>query len=191
MKTYLENSTENTFYQLKYDGENDCLIIISGEIGTKGKRKKMEAEDVEDQYGSPPEWAFDELIDEKIKEGFIKVLQPMDLLKQIESINEIKIKGRLRDFYETGEILIYNNKYHKEFECYINFDSRYSKSYSDEEYDKEVIIIAGKVSEDGYEDEQNWIGINIMENDITVYDLFTSGEYDLSYDSFDEFLAGF
>lgn len=191
MTTYLENKTENTFYQLKYDDENDCLIIISGEIGTKGKRKKMESDEVEDQYGAPPQWAFEELIAEKIKEGFVQVLQPIDLLKQIENINEIKIKGRLRDFYETGEILTYNNKYHKEYKCFINFDSHYSKSYSYEEYDQDFIIIAGKVSENGYEDEQSWIGINKTGNEIKVYNLYTSGEYDLSYDSFNEFLADF
>lgn len=106
-------------------------------------------------------------------------------------MNEIELNGRLKEFYETGEVLNYQDKYHQDLQCEINFDSRYAKSISLEEYDEDFIIIAGKVNEEYYEDEQNWIGVLVKHDSIQVYDLFTSSSYDLLYDSFDEFLKSF
>lgn len=191
MKTYLENPENNNFCEIIYNEDEDCLIIISGEIGSEGTQTIIEYEDAEEEYDAPPEWAFDDVVEERLDEGYEIILKPKDLLAQIEAVNDIELKGRLREFYESGEVVNYQDKYHNDLKCEINFDSRYAKSSSLEEYDEDFIIIAGKVNEEYYEDEQNWIGVLEKQGSILVYDLFTSSSYDLLYESFDEFLKSF
>jgi len=117
-------------------------------------------------------------------------MDPLKLLKKIETAHGVKLTGRLREFYESGEVMKYQNKYNKEFECNVDFFSKYALE-ADEEYEENLIPIAGKIDENGIEEEQAWIGVNLDKKDTPVYALYTSCEYEDAFKNFDEFLQDF
>lgn len=191
MRCNLVNKENGTFYKIEYYPDYMNMLISHGTIGTEGDTELVEDEEAMEDYGLPAELAFDVLVKQKEKEGYIKVMDAKDLLQQIETAQVVQLKGRIREFYESGEVLKYNNEYHGALDCIVNFDTSYAKTPFIEEYPIPMIPIAGKVNEKGYEDEQAWIGINPEETEGEIYKLYTSGDYNKAYDSLDEFLEGF
>jgi hypothetical protein len=191
MKSYLENKEKNQFWEIVYLREEGKLINRYGEIGFEGAAEEIDDDEATELYGAPGVVIFDFLVKLKVKEGFVVVIDPVDLRRQLETAQEVKLKGRILDFYESGEVLKFQNRYHKKFDCLVNFNSRYATGIPGQSYPGNLIPLAGEVSEKGYEDEQRWIGINPDEPDSPVYELLTSSFFEQVYNSFDEFLADF
>lgn len=189
MKSYLENKETEQFWEIEYD---DVIIIRSGRIGTEGDFVILGDDDTIEICGVPADdYAFMVLIVEKQKEGYTKILNGLDLLKQIETTYNVKLKGDILEFYTSGEVLNYQNKHHNDFGCKINFDGVCTKIDIDQEYAINIIPIAGLVSADGYDDEQAWIGINLDEEHTKIHELFTSNHYTESFLNIEEFVKGF
>ena len=191
MKSYLENKEKGLFWEIVFDPEEDCLVIRSGALNSEGAAEEIGYDEAMDRYMAPPGWAFGFLVKGKLKEGFAKVVDPVDLLRQVETAQEAILKGRIREFYETGEVLKYQDRYHKKFGFFVNFDSRYAKTVSTRSYSLNLVTVAGMVDEKGYEDEQMWIGINPDEGNSPVYELHTSSYFEEVFPDFDEFLKEF
>jgi hypothetical protein len=147
------------------------------------------------EHGKPADILLSELVGEKLAEGWVEVL-PDDLLQQIEQAHELELHGRLRRFYAELEYKRHQGKTCKQLECTVDFVSNATLGQFYEEFwdaEREQMIqllpISSKTNADGYEDEQQWIGVDPTEPDGPVYALFTSNAYELAYPSLDAFLA--
>lgn len=190
MIRYFENKTENIFWKIEID--YDIIIIHSGEIGTEGDLSITE--DAYTELEMPTEVLFDSMVTEtRNTKGFEEVLVD-NLLEHIEKGHDIKLKGRLKKFYDDAEYKQYQGKTCPPLKCKVDFASAGVQGYFDEEYyndddnQLELIPIASKIFGD-YEDEQQWIGIDPNLEDTPVYGLYTSGDYEVVYDNIDAFLA--
>lgn len=143
----------------------------------------------------PGDVLFEMMTNELLEEGY-EVCLPDDLLAQIEAEQGVKLQGRLRSFYETGEWKAYEGKKSQALGCTVSFTSQYSIGYFGQEfYDSEaesmfdMVCMCSRTNDEGYEDEQAWIGADPRNADGPIYSLFTSNAYEESFASLDAFLA--
>lgn len=190
MIRYFENKKENIFWKIEID--YDTIIIHSGETGTEGDLSITE--DAYTERERPLEVLFDSMVTEtRNTKGFEEVLVD-NLLEHIEKGHNIKLKGRLKKFYDDTEYKQYQGKTCPTLECKVDFASAYAQGdFYQEYYNKEdiqinLIPISSMIFGD-YEEEQKWIGIDPSLEDTPVYGLYTSGDYELVYDNIDAFLA--
>jgi hypothetical protein len=191
MRSYLEHKEKKLFCEFVYDRDEDRLSVRSGLQGAEGNTEVIGYDEAMKLCGAPPGLAFDSLAEMMISLGYVKIVDPADLLRQVEGAQEVTLKGRIREFYESGEVLKYQNRHSREFDCRVNFDSRYAKLTCMQTWSVKLIPVAGQVDEKGYEDEQRWIGINPEEANSPVYELFTSSRFEEVFPDLDAFLADF
>jgi hypothetical protein len=191
MRTYLEHPEKRLFWELKLDVDETVLKARTGNIGEEGISEEIGDKECMSVFGAPPVQAFEAFIEAKKREGFRVILDPVDLLKQIEEANELKFSGRIELFYRSGEVLRYQEKYHKEFDCFVDFDSVVVRRVPREPFRPGLVFFAGMVDEKGNRERQNWIGFDCKDPKGPVYDLRTSGFEEKVYDDLDAFLKDF
>jgi hypothetical protein len=143
----------------------------------------------------PADILFQVIEHERRAEGFVVVL-PDDLLDQVQGQQGVKLSGRLRAFYETGEWKAHEGKKSNTLGCTVSFVSTYSiGSFGEEFWDAansemvDMLCLCSRTNERGYEDEQSWIGADPRLADGPVYALYTSNAYEELFPSLDAFLA--
>lgn len=186
MKRTLRQPETGATWEIQLD--DDLLILSEGD-------ETAVIDDAFAEHGVPPNILFSELVGEKLASGYVLVL-PDDLLAQVEAAHEVELRGRLRRFYAEHEYEQYQGKTCKQLGCTVDFVSEVTLGEFYEEFwdsEREAMIqllpISSKTNADGYEDEQQWIGVDPMQADGPVYELFTSNAYELAYPSLDAFLA--
>lgn len=185
MKRTLVHPESNERVELRCG--DDEVTVVRGE--------QLEVIDAWSEHSMPPEVLFDQLEGELLADGFELVL-PDDLLEQIEEAQEVTLTGRLRAFYADRAYKPLEGKRCKGLGCQVSFVSNYTIGYFDQEFwDREaetmiqLLCLSSKTNDDGYEDEQQWIGVDPREGDGPVYALYTSNAYEVAYPSLDAFLA--
>lgn len=174
-----------------WEGELDdvVLTIRSGPLGGAAD----ETRELEDDDALPPGVRLDELVREKLREGYEEVFVD-ELLDHIERGHETTLLGRVRRFFESQEYRRYQGLTSNALDCAVDFTSHtvqgsFTQQYRDERGQRLALLpLASKVVR-GREDEQQWIGFDASLEDGPVYALFTSGEYEEAYPSLDAFLA--
>jgi predicted DNA-binding WGR domain protein len=133
MIRYFENKTENMFWKIELSPEDsDMLVIRSGKLGTEGDLSVIA--DVSLEREMPADVLFDKMVKEtRTKKGFAEVLVD-NLLEHIERGHNIKLRGRLKRFYDDAEYKQYQGKTCPVFECEVDFASAYAQGYFDQEY---------------------------------------------------------
>jgi hypothetical protein len=187
-----EDTGRDLFWTIELPDDEAPIVIRSGTRGTPGEETYVT--DSWEAHGVPPSVLFDDLVLKKRREGFAEVLPP-DLLARIEGCHRVSLRGRLRAFYETRAYESLQGKTCRKLGCAVDLASRavqgsFHQKYVDRNTHAEVklVPIASKII-DGREDEQQWIGMNPALEDGPVYELFTSGDYELAYPSLDAFLG--
>jgi hypothetical protein len=178
---------------IELDFEEDTITITRGE----GDDARVETiDDADESHEMPADALFEQLCDE-LSASHTEIL-PDDLLELVEQGHEVTLRGRLRRFYADHEYKQAQGKICAGLDCRVNFvASPVLGTFYEEFHDPqsgetvELIPISSKgVGEDyGYEDEQQWIGVDPSLEDGPVYELFTSGAYTEAYPNLDAFLA--
>jgi hypothetical protein len=187
MKRTLQHPETGATWMIQLD-DDEILTIVAGEQTTV-------IDDAFAERNLPPNILFTELVGEQLASGYREVL-PDDLLAQVEQAHDVELRGRLRRFYAEHEYKTYQGKRCKALDCTVDFVSNatlgeFYQEFWDEQRQQaiELIPISSKTNADGYEDEQQWIGVDPSQADGPVYELFTSGAYEQAYASLDAFLA--
>lgn len=191
MVRYFEDRVGGRFFRVELF--DDVLVIHRGAIGTEGEQELID--DSFASHGLPADVLFEQLAPEE--EGFAAVLVD-DLLRHVEQGHGVTLAGRLRAFYEGREYKQHQGKRCRALDCVVDFGAaavqgNFYQEYYDRAAQQHVTLmpISSKwVGEDyGYEDEQQWIGVDPSLEDGPVYALYTSGEYEEAYAQLDAFLA--
>jgi len=187
MKRTLKHPETGATWTIELD-DDETLIITAGAETTV-------IDDAFAERSMPPNILFTELVGEQLASGYVEVL-PDDLLAQIEEAHDVELSGRLRRFYVEHEYKRYQGKRCKGLDCTVDFVSNatlgeFYEEFYDEQREEmiELLPISSKTNADGYEDEQQWIGVDPAQADGPVYELFTSNAYEQAYPSLDAFLA--
>ena len=186
MKRTLEHPETKATWTIELD--DDVLVIVADDETTV-------IADAFAERGMPANILFTELVHGQLGEGWVEVL-PKDLLAQVEAAHDVQLQGRLRRFYAEHEYERYQGKRCKGLDCTVDFVSNatlgdFYEQFWDAENEAmiDLLPISSKTNADGYEDEQQWIGVDPREPDGPVYELFSSNAYAQAYPSLDAFLA--
>ena len=186
MKRTLKHPDTGATWTIELDDET---LVITADAQT------TVIDDAFAERSVPPNILFTELVGEQLASGYLEVL-PDDLLAQIEAAHSVELSGRLRRFYTQHEYKRYQGKRCKALDCTVDFVSNatlgeFYQEFWDEEREEmiELLPISSKTDADGYEDEQQWIGVDPSQSDGPIYALFTSNAYEQAYASLDAFLA--
>lgn len=191
MKRRFENTTSQRFWELHVTSDGP-LYITAGPLGEPGT---TDEHDLDDAPG-PPSVVLSELL-QSLPEGYEEVILG-GLLEEVETAHGVTLSGRLRDFYTNEEYRKHQRKTCPEYDCQVDFLAPVVQFEFDQEYyDRQarrhiqLIPIASKWTGAayGYEDEQQWFGVDPTLPDGPVYSLYTSGEYAIAYPNIDAFLA--
>jgi len=161
--------------------------------GADGEEPTIDMVDTWAELGQPPECCLDELAEPMLESGYHFHSIP-DVHLVIEAAHGVVLPQRFRRFYSSEEYLLHQFKHLKGLGCDVDFvaDSVLG-NYMQEHWDAErgesrsFIPISARVY-DGYEDEQQWIGIDPKESPTVVYALYTSGAFEVAYESLDALL---
>jgi len=165
--------------------------IRRGAIGTEGE---LEVVDTYETLGTPAEYALDELANPLVEEGYEYAPIP-GIEAIIEEAHDARLPEPVRRFFAEGTYWAYQGKHCAGLDCEVDFTTdavlgNYYQEHWDSERDaaREFIPISGRLY-DGIPDEQQWVGVDPEESEPRVYALYTSGEFEVAYESFDAFLA--
>lgn len=168
---------------------DDIIEIRQGTIGTDGE---FEVVDPWETLSTPPEYALDELAMPLFDEGYRPA--PIPLIETvIEQAHGITLPEPVRSFFADQAYWTYQGWHCKKLNCGVDFTTdAVLGNYHQEHWDSDrgetriFVPISGRLY-NGAPDEQQWIGID--PDDVQVYALYTSGDFDPAYESFDAFLA--
>jgi len=170
---------------------DDNVEIRQGDLGTEGE---LDVVDTRDTLGTPPEYALDELANPLVEQGYEYAPIP-GIEAIIEEAHAVTLPAPVRAFFADGTYWKYQDKRCGELACEVDFTTdavlgNYYQEHWDEERgeSREFVPISGRLY-DGLPDEQQWIGIDPEEEEPRVYVLYTSGEFEVAYESFDAFVA--
>ncbi len=178
----LEHPTKETFTEIALD--DVTVTLRSGKLGSSGDAKVI---DDDDMRGLPPNVFVEELAAELRSQGYLDVLLE-NLAEHIENGHGVTLTGALREFFTRGGYRRYQGKECPSLGCHLDFASGAVQGDFYQQYPITLIPIASKIV-DGVEEEQQWIGMQPGAGDGPVYHLYTSGSFELLFDTFAEFLA--
>ncbi len=185
----LEHPTKETFTEIALD--DVTVTLRSGKLGSSGDAKVI---DDDDMGGLPPNVFVKELAAELRTQGYVDVLLE-NLAEHIENGHGVTLTGALREFFERGGYRRHQGKECPSLGCHLDFASDavqgdFHQQYFDLEAKAPITLIpiASKIV-DGLEEEQQWIGMQPGSGDGPVYRLYTSGSFELLFDTFAELLA--
>lgn len=165
--------------------------IRQGMVGSDGE---LEMVDTYETLGTPPEYALDELANPRVEQGYEYAPIP-GIETVIEEAHDVTLPEPVRRFFAEGTYWGYQDKRCEQLDCGVDFTTdAVLGNYYEEHWDGErgeartFVPISGRLH-DGIPDEQQWIGIDPTESSPRVYALYTSGEFEVAYESLDEFLA--
>lgn len=180
---------DGRFWHARVD--DDVVEVREGVTGEEGEVSEI---DTYEDSGTPPEYALDDLALPMIEAGFVPTPIP-DVHLAIEEGHAIELPEPIRTFFANGTYLKYQGHFCPGLECHVDFASDavlgvYFQTHFDEERgeERELIPLSAVVVDD-IEDEQQWIGFDPEETNGAIYALYTSGDFDLAYESLAAFLA--
>ncbi len=170
---------------------DDAVEIRHGSIGEPGTVLLV---DTYEELGTPPEYSLDDMAGDMYDADYVDAPIP-DVHLEIEKAHDVTLPPVVRDFYANRTYLDVQFKRCQSLGCEVDFVSDavlglYSQVHYDaeREADRTFVPISARIY-DGYEDEQQWIGIDPADETTIVYALYTSGDFDVAYPTFDAFLA--
>lgn len=170
---------------------DDIVVIEHGKIGDE---PETDVVDTWDEFQQPPEYSLDDLAAPMFEKGFRFAPIP-GVAELIEEAHGAQLPPQVRAFFADGTYWNYQDYRCADLGCEVDFlTDAVLGSYHQEHYDSEretertFVPISGRMY-DGIPDEQQWIGVDPEEaENPKVYALYTSGEFEVAYDSFEGFL---
>lgn len=169
---------------------DDRVEIRRGEVGSDGELEEI---DTYETLGTPPAYALDELANPLVEQGYEHAPIP-GIEAVIEEAHGVTLPEPVRRFFANGTYWTQQHKRCEQLDCDVDFSTdAVLGNYYEEHFDSErgearsFVPISGRLY-DGFPDEQQWIGIDPEESEPRVYALYTSGEFEVAYESFDAFL---
>ncbi len=170
---------------------DDIVVVEHGKIG---EEPTVDVVDTWEMFSTPPEYSLDQLAEELFEHGYTYAPIP-DVVKIIEEAHGATLPGVVRAFFQDETYWDYIGHTCAGMRCEVDFlDDSVLGNYMQEHYDSErgesrTFVPISAVVYDGVPDEQQWIGVDPKETDNPkVYALYTSGEFEVAYESFGEFI---
>jgi hypothetical protein len=171
----------------------DDIVLV--EHGRVGEEPEVSVIDTWDEFQTPPGYSLDRIAEPIFERGFRNAPIP-NVAEVIEKAHNAKLPPAIRAFYDQGTYWKYQGGTCAGLKCEVDFvTDDVLGNYDQEHYDNELgahrsfLPISGCIY-DNEPDEQQWIGVDPAESENPkVYSLFTSGEFELAFESFEAFLA--
>ncbi len=171
----------------------DDIVVV--EQGILGEEPEVSVIDTWDEFQTPPLYALDRIAGPMFENGFRTAPIP-NVAELIEKAHNAKLPPVIRAFYDQDTYWKYQGGTCAGLKCEVDFvTDDVLGNYDQEHFDSELgahrsfLPISGRIY-DEEPDEQQWIGVDPAESENPkVYALYTSGEFDLAYESFAAFLA--
>lgn len=171
---------------------DDIVVVEHGKIG---EEPEVDVVETWEEFQTPPEYSLDRIAEPMLENGYRFAPIP-ELVQVIEKAHGAKLPPAIHAFFGDNTYWTYQGYRCAGLGCEVDFvTDAVLGNYYEEHYDRDLeahrsfLPISGRMH-DGVPDEQQWIGIDPEETDNPkVYALYTSGEFDIAYESFDAFLA--
>jgi len=171
---------------------DDIVVVEHGELGGE---PEVSVIDTWDEFQTPPQYALDRIAGPIIDAGFRSAPIP-NVAELIENAHNAKLPPVIRAFYEQATYWKYQGGTCAKLKCEVDFvTDDVLGNYDQEHYDRErgahrsFLPISGRIY-DNEPDEQQWIGVDPDEpQNPKIYALYTTGEFELAFESFEAFLA--
>lgn len=175
------------------DGQR-CVITCDEEVIVETAGQVV-IHDAWEEHQVPPEVLFERLVAAQLAAGFTEVL-PDDLLTRMQTLHGLSLSGRAQAFYASQGWKAYEGKRSAGLARTVSFISQYSigpfgHEFWDAEAQRMIALwpLCSLSKDNGYEDEQHWLGLDPRLPDGPVYHLYTSNAYEEAFASLDAFLA--
>jgi len=171
----------------------DDIVVV--EHGRPGEEPEVDIVETWEEFQTPPQYSLDRIAAPMLKKGYHVAPIP-NVVELIEKAHGAKLPSVIRSFYADETYWKYQHGRCTSLKCEVDFiTDAVLGNYDQEHYDGErgshltFLPISGWMN-DGEPDEQRWIGVDHEETENPkVYALYTSGEFEMAYDSFAAFLA--